>query len=325
MARNVLILGGTGFVGSALAEKLVRRNGGGSAQVIVTTRRLRHGAHLQSLPTVEVRQVDVHDDAQLLRAVSQVDAVVNLIAQLHGSEAAFERVHAVLPARIAQACTRAGVTRLVHVSALGVDEGAPSRYLRSKARGERALLRARTEHPALQLDILRPSVMFGARDRLTNLFADLQAFAPLIPLAAANALMQPVWVDDVAQAIVCCLDGRAAGAPIVECAGPDVMTLRDIVRASGRFAGHARPVLALPDALGRLQALCMELLPGEPLMSRDNLDSASVPNVASGTLPGLASLGIHAASFEQVVPTYLGADAGARRLDPWRRFARRDR
>jgi uncharacterized protein YbjT (DUF2867 family) len=307
MARNVLILGGTGFLGSALTEKLVRRNGGGGAQVIVSTRRLRHGAHLQSLPTVEVRQLDVHDDAQLLRAVSQVDAVVNLIAQLHGSEAAFERVHAVLPARIAQACARAGVTRLVHVSALGVDEAA-----------------ARSEHPALQLDILRPSVIFGARDRLTNLFASLQAFAPLIPLAAANARMQPVWVDDVAQAIVCCLDGRTAGGPIVECAGPDAMTLRDIVRASGRFAGHARPVLALPDALGRLQAACMELLPGEPLMSRDNLDSASVPNVASGKLPGLASLGIHAASFEQIVPTYLGSDAGARRLDPWRRFARRD-
>ncbi len=314
---NILVLGGSGFVGSVLCEKLVSRASGGGGRVSVPSRRPARAKHLQTLPTVEVVQADVHDEAQLARLVAGRDAVVNLIAILHGSEADFERAHVVLPRRLAQACTAAGVRRLVHVSALGADLQAPSMYLRSKAAGESAL-----EQAGLALTMLRPSVIFGAGDRFLNLFARLQAVFPVMPLAGAKARFQPVWVDDVAEAIVRALDDPAAVGLTLECTGPQVYTLAELVRLAGRWSGHERPVLALPDALGRLQAWMMERLPGEPLMSRDNIRSMQVPNVASGHRPGLAQLGIEATALEAIGPRLWGADAEPDRRNRWRAEAR---
>jgi len=234
-------------------------------------------------------------------------------------------VHVGLPQRLVQACAKAGVHRLIHISALGVPEDpaqAPSNYLKSKSEGERTLCSA--EPAGLQLTILRPSVIFGAHDRFLNLFAQLQAVAPVMPLAGAQARFQPVWVEDVAQAVVhCLLDSRTIGQTY-ECAGPEVLTLADLVRLAGSASDHRRPVLPLPMALGRLQAAVMACLPGEPLMSGDNLDSMSVPNVATGTLPGLVDLGITPASVRVIAPTYLShRGSWARRLDLFRSLAGR--
>lgn len=311
--RDVLVLGGSGFVGRSVCAKLVDHSGGAGGRIVVPTRRLARARHVQLLPTVQTVEADLHDDAQLARLVAGCDAVVNLVAILHGSEAAFERVHVELPRRLAAACRSAGVRRVVHVSALGVAPDAPSRYLRSKARGEAVLRNA-----GLDLTLLRPSVIFGAADRFLNLFATLQAAAPVMPLAGADSRYQPVWVEDVAAAIVACLERPDTIGQTIECAGPKAYTLRELVALAGRFAGHARPVIALPDALGRLQALALECLPGEPLMSRDNLDSMRVPNVASGSLPGLDALGIRPSALEAIAPGYLAPAQGPARLDPWR-------
>ena len=222
-------------------------------------------------------------------------------------------MHVQLPRRLAQACLDAGVRRVVHVSALGADPQAPSRYLRSKAAGEAAL----GSH-GLELTVLRPSVIFGAGDRFLRLFARLQVVFPVLPLAGARARFQPVWVGDVATAIVRCLDDRTTIGEALECCGPDVYTLKELVEFAGRCSGHRRPVMELPPALGRLQAALMELLPGEPLMSRDNLDSMRVDSVASGTRQGLARLGIRPASVGAIAPLYLGRGQGPARLDVWR-------
>ncbi len=246
------------------------------------------------------------------------DAVINLVAILHGSNAEFERVHVELPQRIADACRRAGVRRVVHVSAIGAAADAPSKYLRSKARGEAVLRGA-----GLDLTILRPSVIFGVRDRFLNLFASLQSFLPVMPLAGASARFQPVWVDDVARAVARCLDDRTTIGQTIECVGPRVYTLKELVEAAGHWSGSRRPVLALPSFLGRLQALVMELLPGPTLMSRDNIDSMRVANVASGKLPGLERLGIEPAPLEAIAPRYLGHVAGETRLEALRARARR--
>ena len=315
---KILVLGATGFVGSSVCEKLVERSGGADSRIRVATRHRSRARHLQLLPTVEIDAGDVHDDATLARMLRDTDAVINLVAILHGSEAEFERVHVRLPQRLAAACRRAGVKRLVHVSALGVAADGPSRYLRSKARGEAALRAA-----GLDLTVLRPSLIFGERDRLMNLFASLQSVVPAVPLASAAARFQPVWVEDVASAIARCLDTPATIGQTVECAGPRVYTLRELVELAGRWSGSRRPVLALPAFLGRLQALAMELLPGPTLMSRDNLDSMRVANVASGKLPGLDSLGIETTPLESVAPRYLGHVSGEARLEAWRARARR--
>jgi len=314
---NILVLGGSGFVGSVLCEKLVRRSGGGGGPVSVPSRRPARAKHLQTLPTLEVIQADVHDDAQLARLVAGRDAIVNLVAILHGSAAEFERAHVALPRRLAQACAAAGVRRLVHVSALGAHAQAPSMYLRSKAAGEAVL-----EQSGLALTILRPSVIFGAGDSFMNLFARLQAVAPVMPLAGADARFQPVWVDDVAEAIVRVLNDPSTAGQTLECTGPQIYTLADLVRLAGRWSGHERPVFGLPDALGYLQAWMMELLPGDPLMSRDNIRSMQVANVASAHRPGLAQLGIEATALEAIGPGMLGADAQPGRMNRWRADSR---
>jgi NADH dehydrogenase len=203
------------------------------------------------------------------------------------------------------------VQRLLHVSALGVAADAPSMYLRSKARGEQVL-----RDSGLPLCLLRPSVIFGAEDRFLNLFAELQALAPVLPLAGSSARFQPVWVEDVAEALVRALAGPVP--PLIECAGPQVFTLSQLVRLAGRWAGHERLQVPLPAFAGRLQAALMEWAPGPTLMSRDNIDSMQVPNVASGSLPGLAALGIAAASIDAVMPALLAGLGGRSHLDALR-------
>ncbi|MEP7302682.1 MAG: complex I NDUFA9 subunit family protein [Caldimonas sp.] len=318
MLRNFLILGGTGFVGRSVAEKLVERSGGAAGRLRIATRRVARARHLQLLPTVEIAEGDVHDETALAHLLRGTDAVINLVAILHGSEADFERVHVRLPARLAEACKAAGVRRVIHVSALGAGADAPSRYLRSKARGEEVLRRA-----GLDLTVLRPSVIFGERDRFLNLFARLHRISPLLPLAGATARFQPVWVDDVASAIVAALDDPTTIGTTIECCGPRVYSLAELVRAAGEWSGHRRPIFALPPALGRVQAFVLEMLPGTPLMSRDNVDSMRVANVASGKLPGLERLGIEPSPLEAIAPRYLGHVSGEKRLEAWRSRARR--
>jgi uncharacterized protein YbjT (DUF2867 family) len=305
--KRVLLLGGTGFVGRHTCEHLVRRG----CSLTLLTRRAEHARPVQHLPGLTVQEGDPHDEATLRRLLPGHDAVVHLVAILQGRAADFERVHVALPRTLARACLASGVRRLIHLSALGADpataQSAPSRYLRSKSLGE-AVLRGAAAAPhgdALQLSVLRPSVIFGAGDRFLTLFAQLQRRLPLVLLAGAQARFQPVWVEDVAEAIARCLFEPRTMGQTYELCGPTVLRLRDLVRLAGQAAGVPRPVLGLPAPLGRLQALLMEYMPGPTLLSRDNLDSMKVPNVATGRLPGLHDLGITPAAPTAIAPTYL--------------------
>ncbi len=310
---RVLVLGGSGFVGRHVCEHLVRAG----CDVTVPTRRPDRTSSVQTLPGVTVLRASVHDDATLQSLVAGQDVVINLIAILHGSAAQFEAAHVQLPQRLARAMQAAGVRRLVHVSALGADPAGPSHYQRSKGRGEEVLRQAQ-----LDLTLIRPSVIFGAEDRFLNLFARLQRLAPLLPMAGGHTRFQPVWVVDVARAVAhCALHPQTAGQTYEAC-GPDVFTLSQLVRLSGKWAGicggRGRAVISLPLWMGYPQALLMEQLPGEPLMSRDNLASMRVDNVASGELPELSALGIEAASLAGVAPGYLGQRGPRSQLERYR-------
>lgn len=306
MTPSILVLGGSGFIGRSVCRQLAEAFGD-TVRITVPTRSPSKARALQALPGVELLELDVSQAGVLERLLPGHEVVIQLIAILQGSASRFEQVHVQLPRRLGAACAASGVRRLIHISALGVGEEAPSRYLRSKAAGEAALREA-----GLELTLLRPSVVFGADDRFLNLFAKLQARLPVLPLAGAEARFQPVWVEDVASAVVRCVQDRATIGQTYELAGPEQLSLSELVRMAGRMAGHARPILALPAPLAWLQARLMELMPGEPLMSRDNLASMRVPNLASGRLPGLIDLGIAAQSIAAVVPRYLspGASSG---------------
>lgn len=300
--KKILILGGTGFVGSHLCEKLT----GLGYRSTVVTRRLDNVRHLQLLPTVDPVELRTLDAASLAPLLAGHDAVVNLVAILHGTEQAFEKVHVHLPLELARACDAVGLRRIVHVSALGAGADAPSMYQRSKARGEAVLLAS-----GLDVTVLRPSVMFGEGDKFLNTFARLQQLFPVVPLPGADARFQPVWVEDVASAIVQCIQDKVTIGQTYEVCGPDVFSLRQLVQLAGSYSGidegRGRKIVGLPAGLARLQAGLMELAPGTPMMSRDNLDSMKTDNVATGKLPDLQALGIHASSLAAIAPGYLGA------------------
>lgn len=319
--KRILVLGGSGFIGRHVCEKASRLE----CRITVPTRHRENAKTVQFLPWVDVIEADIHDEAALARLVHGHDAVVNLVAILHGDVAAFDRAHVALVQKLVRACQTAGVRRLVHVSALGAAPDAPSLYQRSKAKGEAVLAAS-----GLDTTAVRPSVVFGAQDRFLNLFARLQELFPVLPLGCADARFQPVWVQDVAHAIVRLLQrqGPIPGLTnpvqpaVIEACGPDVFTLRELVQLAGRLSGNPRPILALPLALARMQAWVMEMMPGEPMISRDNVASMQVDNVASGVVPGLDTLGITPTSLRSIAPTYLSAN-GADALLAYRKLSGR--
>jgi len=309
---NICVLGGTGFVGTELVTRLV----GQGHWVRVPTRNAGHGQHLRVLSTIELVAANVHDPRTLGQLLAGMDAVINLIGISNPSgRATFRSVHAELATKLVTAARLTRVRRLLQMSALGADaEHGPSRYLRSKGEAE-AHIRAAV--PRLDFTIFRPSVIFGPRDSLTNRFAALLRLAGgFLPLVRSQARFAPVHVGNVAEALVRTLDDRGSFGETYELCGPQVMTLEQIVRMTAAVAQLPCHILRQPDALGRLQAALLGLLPGKPL-SLDNFRSLSVDSLC--TRNGLQRLGIRPRPMMAVLPFYLGPFTGPTELDAARR------
>ncbi|MFT4174543.1 MAG: complex I NDUFA9 subunit family protein [Rhodocyclaceae bacterium] len=316
--RSVLLIGGTGFIGSHLANRLSAQG----VRVLIPTRRYERRKAVTLLPTIDLIEADVYSETTLERLMQGIDAVVNLVGTLHSPSGApygrgFARAHVELPQKIVAACKKAGVPRLIHISAIGAASDAPSEYLRSKAAGEEAVRAAGDE---LAWTIFRPAVVFGPQDRFLNTFACLARSFPVLPLAGSTSRFQPVFVEDVGEAIARSLPREDAFAATYELAGPTVYTLRELVEfASEQGAGKRRAILPISGALASLQAFVLECLPGG-IMSRDNLRSLQRDTVASGApMP----FGIVPQSLEAIAPAYLGSHTAQFAYDDFRRKARR--
>ena len=304
---NILVVGGSGFVGRHLVAALAARG----ASVIVPTRRRERAKHLILLPTVDVVEADAGDAKALAGLAAGCDAVVNLAGILHGP--GFKLAHVELAQAVVNACHMAGVKRLLHMSALGADPAAPSEYLRSKGLGEQAVLAA----DDLEATVFRPSVIFGPEDRFLNLFATLAALSPVLALASPEARFQPVYVGDVVQAMLAALDSRDAGGRRYDLCGPHECTLRELMQFVCAVTGRRRLIVGLPDGLAWLQAWMMEWLPVK-LLTRDNLLSMRVPSVCNCEFP----FGIQPAALQSTAPVWLAPEA-AERFDQLRWRARR--
>ncbi len=316
--QNVLVVGGAGFIGRHVLNVLAARG----INAIVPTRRRERAKHLILLPTVKVVEADVNTQGVLEGLASGCDAVVNLVGVLHSRKAVsgaaygddFRQAHVELPQHIVNACRAAGVRRLVHMSALGAAKDAPSEYLRSKAAGEEVVLAAND----LAVTVFRPSVVFGPEDNFLNTFACLAKFSLVLPIACAEARFQPVYVGDVAQAFVRCLEERDAAGRAYDLVGPREYSLGEIVNFASSLGGRRRLVLGLGAGLSALQAVVLENLPGK-MLTMDNVRSMSVPSVSAAPLP----FGIEPTSMEAVVPLYLAHAAPRDRFGELRHKAGR--
>jgi uncharacterized protein YbjT (DUF2867 family) len=304
---NVLVLGGSGFVGRHLVNALAER----ALRVTVPSRRRERAKHLLPLPTVDVVEADIMAPGVLERLARGKEALVNLVGILHGD---FERVHVELPRAVVAACRAQGVRRLLHMSALGASPSAPSQYLRSKALGEQAALDAAD----LAVTVFRPSVIFGPEDSFLNTFAQLARLFPVLPIACPQARFQPVYVGDVARAMTDALDEPDTHGKRYELCGPREYTLKELVEYVCQVTGRHRLVIGLPERLGYAQARVMEKLPGK-LITRDNLLSMQVPNVCSAPFP----FGIQPQALEAAAPAYLAPTGPRERLPRLRWRARR--
>ena len=294
--KNITILGGAGFVGSALVAKLDQAG----YQVKVLSRRREAAKHLILLPNVQVVDCDIADNHALKDALKDSDAVINLVGVLHDTHKnSFEKIHHQLPRRVAQLCEELGIARLLHMSALQANKHAPSSYLKSKAAGETAVSEFNKK---LDITIFKPSVIFGRGDSFVNLFANLVKFLPAIFLAKPNAKFQPIWVEDVAQCFVNALENTATYGQTYELGGPTIYTLRKLVQKVMTVLGKQRPIIGLNDTLSMAQGFMLELMPIK-LMTRDNIRSMQVDNICSATIA--PELDVVATSLDVIVPEYL--------------------
>ncbi len=312
--RQVCVLGGSGFVGSAVVGQL----SAAGYTVKVLTRRRERAKHLTLLPEVQVVECDVMNDVALANEIKGSDAVINLIGILHqNKKTTFKTMHTELPKRVAAICEKLGVKRFLHMSALQAAKNAPSAYLRSKAAGEAAVI-AQAEQ--LQVTVFRPSVIFGRNDNFLNLFATLVKLSPVVPLAKPEAKFQPIWVEDVAKAFVVSLENTDTDGKSYDLGGPRVYSLQELVQFVAFVLGKKRTIIGLNDKLSYLQARALELLPIK-LITRDNIDSMQVDSVAMGDFPKV--FGFKPTSMEAVVPEYLADDTPRAAYDRFRTMAGR--
>lgn len=306
MSKLVTIYGGSGFVGRYIARRMAKEGW----RVRVAVRRPNEAMHVKPYGVVgQVEPVfcNIRDDASVAAAMQGADVVVNCVGVLNElGNNGFDAVHAEGAGRIARIAAEQGVARMVHLSALGAAADSPSDYGRSKAAGEAAV---QAHMPGAM--ILRPSVVFGPEDGFFNFFAGVTRFGPVLPIAGAGTLFQPVYADDVAKAAVQGILGEAEGG-VYELGGPEVKSLHALIDQMLEVIHRRRLVLPMPRFVARILAGVLDIvqfvsfqLVSNSILTRDQLRSLKVDNVVTEGARGFADLGIKPVTLGSVLPDYL--------------------
>ena len=306
MSKLVTIFGGSGFVGRYIARRMAKEGW----RVRVAVRRPNEALFVRPYGVpgqVEPMGCNVRDDASVRAMIRGADAVVNCVGILNRSgRNTFDAVHAEGAGRIARIAASEGVQTLVHVSAIGADAQSDSDYARTKGEGEAAVLAA---FP--RAVILRPSIIFGTEDHFFNRFAAMARLTPVLPVVGAETKFQPVYVDDVAQAAVAGVLGKAAPG-IYELGGPEVDTFRGLMRRMLAIIERRRAIVNVPFFLARIMAFGLDAVQAVTLglienriLTRDQVRNLARDNVVSPGAKGLADLGIAPTAMESVLPDYL--------------------
>lgn len=300
MSKIAVVFGGSGFIGSLIVSRLALAG----YVVRVPTRALARAEPLRQLGApgqVTPLLVDVHDMAAVADVVQDANVVVNCIGILaEGKGARFDDVQGELPGLIARAAAHADVKHLVHLSAIGADANSASRYARSKAAGE-GMIRALFPRGV----ILRPSVVFGAQDNFFNRFARMAMISPALPLVGGGKTrMQPVFVGDVANAVMAAITRPDAAGKTFELGGPAIYTFKGLLQLMLRTIGRQRLLVPLPWRLAMLKAAVLEKLPGK-LLTRDQVVLLQADNVVAHNAKTLVDLGVTPTAAEAILPTYL--------------------
>ena len=307
------VFGGTGFIGRYIVQRLARRGW----RVRVPCRDPDKALFLKPFGVpgqIAPHFANVRDDAGVAAAVDGAEIVVNLVGVLYErGRNTFQAVQHHGAGRIAAAAAAGGTKHLVHISAIGADPESPSAYARAKAAGEHAVWQASPE-----ATVLRPSIVFGPEDAFFNRFAAMARLSPFLPLiGGGHTRFQPVYVADVADAVMSAIDMPEAKGGTYELGGPTVYTFAELMRLTLRESGRSRALLSVPWGVARLQARFLGLLPKPPLTT-DQVTLLQRDNIVSEGAQTLADLGIPATAVEAILPTYLS------QYRPGGRFARRD-
>ena len=306
MSKLVTIYGGSGFVGRYIARRMAQEGW----RVRVAVRHPNDALFVKPYGVagqVEPVFCNIRDDASVRAALHGAEAVVNCVGILaEAGKNRFDAVQAEAPGRIARLAAAEGVQTLVHVSAIGADETSDSAYARTKGEGEVAVL---TAFP--RAVILRPSIVFGPEDQFFNRFAAMARFSPVLPVVGGDTKFQPVFVDDVAQAAVAGVLGRAAPG-IYELGGPDVENFRNLMKLMLRVIERRKPVVDVPMAVARPMATVLDLaqtlsfgILANTTLTRDQVLNLGRDNVVAPGAKGFADLGIAPTALEAVLPEYL--------------------
>lgn len=298
--RLLTVFGGTGFIGRHVVRRLAEQG----ARLRVVSRNPPCAGHLQPMGRVGqivVESADLRDETALTNLLAGTNAVINLIGILYETRRQrFTEIHGELPGRIARAAAAAGVERLVHLSAIGADPQATSAYARSKAAGEAAVRDA-----FAAATILRPSIVVGPEDGFFNRFAAMARLLPVLPLiGGGHTRFQPIYVGDVATAIVAALANAEAQNQTYQLGGPRVYSFTELMRYMLSVVERRRLLVPLPFEIAALQARLLELLPVPPL-TRDQVELLKVDNIVAEGAPHLLDLGVSPTPIELVVPEYL--------------------